>query len=57
MDLSKFTKKSPKGYAMPATKTCTVCGAQISMDDTPRHLFYSNFCSEKCKGEYLEGGK
>ena len=55
MDLTKYyTKKSGKTYTMPDTKTCIVCGNQIHKDDTPRHLFYSGFCSENCKAKYLE---
>ncbi len=55
MDLTKFMKKSPKVYKMADSKECQVCKKPISMDDTPRHLFYGGFCSDKCKDKYISG--
>lgn len=55
MDLSKYMKKSPKVYRMSESKSCQICRKPISIDDTPRYLFYSGFCSEKCKEKYMEG--
>ncbi len=48
-------KKSPKAYKMASEKTCQVCNKPISMDDTPRNLFYGGFCSDKCKEKYISG--
>ena len=53
MDLSSFTKKSGKTYKMPQVKSCIVCKKAIAIDDTPRHLFYSGFCSEEHKNKYM----
>jgi len=53
MDLSKYTKKSGKAYPMPSSRVCIVCQRSISKDETPRHLFYSSFCSEDCKDKYV----
>ncbi len=54
MDLSKYMKKSGKAYKMPEDKACTTCSKEITKEDTPRHLFYAGFCSEKCKEKYVE---
>ncbi len=56
MDISRFTKKSGKTYAMPDTKKCTSCKKEITRESTPRHLFYSGFCSEACKDKYVGQG-
>ncbi|HLC78905.1 MAG TPA: hypothetical protein VJG83_00610 [archaeon] len=54
MDLTKYTKKSAKVYNMPDKRNCIVCKKEISKETTPRHLFYSSFCSENCKSKYLD---
>lgn len=57
MDLTKYTKKSAKVYKMADSKDCVLCRKQIFKDETPRHLFYSGFCSETCKEKYLGADK
>ena len=54
MDLGIHMKKSGRSYTMPEAKTCTTCGKEITQETAPRHLFYAGFCSEKCKGKYME---
>ena len=56
MDMKNYLAKgAPRKTVMKLDKDCQVCGKPISIDDTPRNLFYSGFCSDKCKSKYIEG--
>ncbi|HZX20046.1 MAG TPA: hypothetical protein VFF13_03465 [archaeon] len=55
MSLNDYVAKSnAKKPIMAKEKSCRVCGKSIHVDDTPRHLFFSTFCSEKCKEKYID---
>jgi len=48
----KSVSRRPMG-SQGQVKQCRVCNREISLDNTPRHLFYSNFCCEECKDRYM----
>jgi len=57
MGLSHYLTGLPpkKERTKPAkgVKNCRVCGKEISKDNTETALYYSHFCSERCKEKYV----
>ncbi|MDD5163777.1 MAG: hypothetical protein PHD95_06260 [Candidatus ainarchaeum sp.] len=55
MDIDRYIKKSnsnKRSLLGQKQKFCLKCGKQLENEGT--HLWFQNFCSEKCKEEYIE---